>query len=110
MRSTTSPASTARKEAVAMRRIALYIVLACALLLVLSTGCRKAALISATEVVAIPSAKVPLEPFDPSWENAPEHPAKLILQDLVEPRLMNASTPEVRVRAIADGTDIAFRL
>jgi hypothetical protein len=92
-----------------MQRIGLYIALACSLFLLLA-GCRKATLISATEVVAIPSSKVPLEPFDSKWEDAPEHPAKLILQDLVEPRQMNATTPEVRVKAIADGTNIAFRL
>ena len=36
--------------------------------------------------------------------------SEVLLQDLVEPRLMAASTPEVRVRAITDGSQIAFRL
>jgi hypothetical protein len=78
--------------------------------LMLTTGCRKTGPVSATEVVAIPSASIPLDPRDPAWEEAPEHPAKLLLQDLVEPRLMNASTPEVRVKAVSNGVDIAFRL
>jgi hypothetical protein len=34
----------------------------------------------------------------------------LLLQDLVEPRLMTPSTPEVRVRAFTNGSEIAFRL
>jgi hypothetical protein len=34
----------------------------------------------------------------------------MILQDLVEPRLMEPSTPEIQVKAITDGTEIAFRL
>jgi hypothetical protein len=36
--------------------------------------------------------------------------AALLLQDLVEPRLMTASTPDVRVRALTNGVEIAFRL
>jgi hypothetical protein len=63
-----------------------------------------------TEVVAVPAQKPPLSPTDAAWNNAPEHPAKLLLQDLVEPRLMKASTPEVRVRALQNGSEIAFRL
>ena len=74
------------------------------------TGCGKPALISATEVVAIPAATIPLEPDAAAWEEAPAHPAKLLLQDLVEPRLMNGSTPEVRVKSISNGAEIAFRL
>jgi hypothetical protein len=35
---------------------------------------------------------------------------KMIPQDLVEPRLMNPSTAEVKVRALTNGTEIAFRL
>jgi DMSO reductase family type II enzyme heme b subunit len=62
------------------------------------------------EVVAVSAASVPLDPHDPAWEQAPEHLAKLILQDLVEPRLMKASTPEVRVKAVTNGAEIAFRL
>jgi DMSO reductase family type II enzyme heme b subunit len=62
------------------------------------------------EVVALQVSKLPSEPSDPAWRGAPEHVARLILQDLVEPRLMKTSTPEVRVRALANGSEIAFRL
>jgi DMSO reductase family type II enzyme heme b subunit len=61
------------------------------------------------EVVAV-NAHVPSDPADDAWTNAPEHLAKLVLQDLVEPRLMAPSTPEVRVRAVTNGSEIAFRL
>jgi hypothetical protein len=47
---------------------------------------------------------------DKVWEQAPLHTAKLILQDLVDPRLMQASTPFVNVQAITDGRQIAFRV
>jgi hypothetical protein len=36
--------------------------------------------------------------------------AKLILQDLVEPRLLKPSTASVRVRSISNGSKLAFRL
>jgi DMSO reductase family type II enzyme heme b subunit len=73
------------------------------------SGCRKA-VATTTEVVAVPSQALPAAPNDAAWDSAPEHPAKLLLQDLVEPRLMKASTAEVRVRAITNGTEVAFRL
>lgn len=63
-----------------------------------------------TEVVAVAAPKPPTTPADAAWNNAPEHPAKLLLQDLVEPRLMKASTAEVRVRSLHNGSEIAFRL
>jgi hypothetical protein len=62
------------------------------------------------EVVAVGAAKLPANPADPAWETAPEHLAKMVPQDLVEPRLMTPSTPEVKVRALTDGSQIAFRL
>jgi DMSO reductase family type II enzyme heme b subunit len=61
-------------------------------------------------VVALATAALPADPGDAAWSTAPEHVAKLLLQDLVEPRLQKASTPEVRVRAFASGSEIAFRL
>ena len=73
------------------------------------TGCRNA-VATTTEVVAIQAKAIPAAPTDAAWEDAPEHPAKLLLQDLVEPRLMKASTGEVRVRAITNGSEVAFRL
>lgn len=80
-----------------------------AILLVLLPGCRKAPP-PVNEVVAIPSEQVPLDPRDRVWNRAPEHVARLLLQDLVEPRLMEPSTAHVRVRAVTNGVDIAFHL
>jgi hypothetical protein len=48
--------------------------------------------------------------MDAAWQDAPEYVAKLILQDLVEPRLMAPSTSTVRVRSITDGARLALRL
>lgn len=61
------------------------------------------------DVVAVP-AKLTLDPKAAVWRDAPEHSAKLLLQDLVEPRLMKPSTAEVMVQAITNGAEIAFRL
>lgn len=85
------------------------ILISALLVLLFSAGCKKTAA-PATEVIAIPSAQLPTGPADTAWDNAPEYVAKLIPQDLVEPRLAQASTPEVRVQAITNGTEIAFRL
>jgi len=63
-----------------------------------------------TEVVAVTSAKLPALPTDSAWDNAPEHVAKMVPQDLVDPRLMTPSTPEVKVRSVTNGSEIAFRL
>jgi DMSO reductase family type II enzyme heme b subunit len=75
-----------------------------------STACQKQPAPPLTEVVALKAAAIPEKPDDAAWNSAPEYLAKLILQDLVEPRLMTPSTTEVRVRAIRTEKDIAFRL
>jgi len=62
------------------------------------------------EVVALKTGKLPASPDDSAWDRAPEHVARLLLQDLVEPRQMKATTQEVRVRALSDGAQVAFRL
>lgn len=72
-------------------------------------GCRKPPQ-RTNEVVAVSVSRVPLDPQDAAWERAPEYLAKLLPQDLVEPRLLKPSTPEVRVRALTNGSEIAFRL
>jgi hypothetical protein len=83
--------------------------LALAFAVVLGASCQRQAVVT-PEVVALRTANVPENPDDPVWQSAPEHVAALLLQDLVEPRLMNVSTPEVRVRALTNGSQIAFRL
>jgi DMSO reductase family type II enzyme heme b subunit len=76
----------------------------------IATACQKQAAPPLTEVAALKAAAVPQKPDDTVWNSAPEFIAKLILQDLVEPRLMAPSTTEVRVRALRTDRDIAFRL
>ncbi len=80
------------------------------LLVALFTAACSRAPKTASEVVAVASTKLPAQPDDRAWEEAPEYTAKLVVQDLVEPRLMKPSTPEVRVRSLTNGTEIAFRL
>lgn len=75
----------------------------------LLSACQRGPEITA-DVVAVTAPAAPDSPDDPAWDRAPEHVEKLLLQDLVEPRLMTASTPDVRVRAIAGPTEVAFRL
>jgi hypothetical protein len=62
------------------------------------------------EVVVASRPALPSDPGDAAWQSAPVHVSPLMLQDMVEPRLLKPSTAEVRVRAITDGTRIAFRL
>ncbi|HEU4343188.1 MAG TPA: ethylbenzene dehydrogenase-related protein [Candidatus Binatia bacterium] len=66
--------------------------------------------ISEAEVKAIFDKTLPSTVDDAMWERAPVHTAKLIPQDMVEPRLMRASTPFVNVQSITDGRQMAFRL
>ncbi|MBM3808518.1 MAG: hypothetical protein FJW22_10025 [Acidimicrobiia bacterium] len=72
-------------------------------------GCTRAPA-PVADVVAVVSASLPSDPADAAWNAAPEHVAKLLLQDLVEPRLQAVSTPDVRVRAFTAGQEIALRL
>jgi hypothetical protein len=65
---------------------------------------------SANEVRVPAAAALPADPGDAAWRRAPVHAAGLILQDLVEPRLLAPSTQQVEVRALSDGKRIAFRL
>lgn len=89
-----------------MRRVLIGIL---ALPILAGPACRRAPEMT-PEVVAVMAASAPTDPGDPAWASAPEHLEPLLLQDLVEPRLMTPSTPEVRVRAIAAPNEIAFRL
>lgn len=77
----------------------------------LTAGCRKAEPpLPPNHVVVAVAESLPEGPSDAAWDAAPEYVAKLILQDLVDPRLMEPSTAELRVRALSDGSRIAFRL
>jgi hypothetical protein len=83
---------------------------ACAAVTLAAAGACRRPPTPTLEVVAIRTPALPADPLDRAWEAAPEHVARLLLQDLVEPRLMTPSTPEVRVRALANGGEIALRL
>jgi len=72
-------------------------------------GCRSAPA-PVADVVALRASALPVTPADVAWNAAPEHVAKLLLQDLVEPRLQKISTPEVRIRALATASEMAFRI
>ncbi len=89
-----------------MRSLKLLLVIAFVILL----GACSRSVQRTTEVVSIPSATLPLSPGDNAWSTAPEYAAKLLMQDLVEPRLMKASMSEVLVRSLTNGSEIAFRL
>jgi DMSO reductase family type II enzyme heme b subunit len=85
------------------------ILLPALIVLLFAAGCTKAT-VPATEVIAVSAVQLPAGPADAAWDSAPEYIAKLIPQDLVEPRLSQASTPEVRVQAMTNGREVAFRL
>jgi DMSO reductase family type II enzyme heme b subunit len=72
--------------------------------------CGRAAPPASPDVVAVRRAELPADPADAVWRDVPMHVAPMLLQDLVEPRLLAPSTPQVRVQAIHDGTRIALRL
>lgn len=62
------------------------------------------------EVVAFSADEIPAEPLASGWANVPVFTAVLRPQDLVDPRLMTASTDRLRVQALTNGVEIAFRL
>jgi hypothetical protein len=80
------------------------------ILLAMLAGCAPAPPAPTTEVVAVRRAALPSDPADAAWRDAPVFIAPLVLQDMVEPRLLEPSTDKVQVRAITDGARIAFRL
>jgi hypothetical protein len=77
--------------------------------LLLNVSCRRAVVLT-PDLQVVKAGKIALDADDSAWRDAPVHGSKLILQDLVEPRLMESSTQEVRVQAITDGSEIAFRI
>ena len=89
-------------------RFFILLTLACAAIWI--GGCGAPPPPPATEVVALRADRLPDDPADPQWSRAPVFRADLLLQDLVEPRLLEPSTPNVRVRALTDGRQVAFLL
>ena len=81
-----------------------------AALLAAAAACTKKQILSPGEVKAVRRAALAAAPVDAAWTALPVHVAPLVPQDIVEPRLLKATTPEVRVRAMHDGTSVAFLL
>lgn len=92
-----------------MMRRAGYIV-AVLVVALIASACGKAPSRPATEVVVVQRDLLPSDPRDDAWRTAPSYAAQLLLQDMVEPRLLEESTKEVRVRSIASGGKVSFRL
>ncbi|MCM2316122.1 MAG: ethylbenzene dehydrogenase-related protein [Thermoanaerobaculia bacterium] len=82
----------------------------CAIFIALfAVSCKKAPK-ATPDVVVVERSAVTLDPNDRAWKGLPEHIAPLLLQDMVDPRLMTPSTSVVHVQAMTDGKDVAFRL
>lgn len=79
------------------------------LLALFAVACSKAEK-TTPDVVVVDRPAVTIDPFDRAWNDIPKHVAPLLLQDMVDPRLMEPSTSVVHVQAMTDGKDIAFRL
>jgi DMSO reductase family type II enzyme heme b subunit len=73
-------------------------------------ACGQKAPAPTAEVVVVSRPAIPDDPADAAWQSVPVHASPLLLQDMVDPRLLKASTAEVRVRAVTDGTRIVFRV
>jgi hypothetical protein len=90
-----------------MKRPALLAVALAALV-----ACGRTQVVNTTDVrAARRSGALPAsDPQSPLWDAAPEHPARLMVQDVTEPRLVKPGVDLVNVRALHDGTSIVFRL
>lgn len=83
---------------------------AIAILTLAAFGCGADQPVSPSEVRITWQATLPEAPDDTAWRQTPVHVASLLLQDMVEPRLMQVSTREARVQAVTDGAHVAIRL
>lgn len=79
------------------------------LALLCATSCNKVQ-VPTPEVNVVQVKEISLDPNAAVWDAVSLHASKMILQDLVEPRLLEPSTSEVMVKAITNGSEIAFRL
>lgn len=73
-------------------------------------SCKEKPQPTTTEIVVSRLESLPAQPDDPVWKSVPEYVGKLLLQDIVEPRQLKATTTELRVRAVENGKLVAFRL
>ena len=78
---------------------------------IVAGGCRRQAVAPPPQEIQVLMVKeLPTDPTDSIWGQTQELHIPLLLQDLVEPRLLQPSTPYVVVRALYDGHRLAFRL
>lgn len=80
--------------------------LACAAL----AGCRKPVAAPPAGLVVVRLDELPTDPSAPAWQGVPEFAAPMLLQDMVEPRLTEPTTTNLRVQAATDGSRLALRL
>lgn len=81
------------------------------LLLVLMAGCR-GPIIDTQQVPAkyITGALPTEDPASGMWDDAPEHPAKMMVQDVTEPKLIEPGVSLLKVRALHNKDWVVFRL
>ncbi|OFW05214.1 MAG: hypothetical protein A3I61_10680 [Acidobacteria bacterium RIFCSPLOWO2_02_FULL_68_18] len=79
---------------------------------VITGACRRGPAIDTIQIAAVAaSGALPTDdPLSALWDRAPEHPAALLVQDIVEPKLLQPGVTRVDVRALHNGEWIAFRL
>jgi DMSO reductase family type II enzyme heme b subunit len=83
---------------------------AAAILAVILPACGAPPPPPATEVQAVWLTTLPSGGEDTAWKEIPLYVAEMLPQDLVDPRLLEASTPRVNVQAAHDGSRMALRL
>jgi DMSO reductase family type II enzyme heme b subunit len=85
----------------------LMILILCTMALAVSCGRTQ---LPTPEVNVAQVDEITLDPNASAWDPISLHVSKLILQDLVEPRLMEVSTQEVQVKAMTNGAELALRI
>src|ERR1041385_2744838 len=93
-----------------IRNVSLFLTVVIISSLLLTACGEKSPPVSESEVRAVFEKTIPSNLDDKAWAQIPVHHAKLRLQDMVEPRLMQASTGIVDVQSVTDGQKIIFRL
>ena len=91
-------------------RSRISILLSLILIMIFAACGQKGPPLSESEVKVVVEKTLPSTAEDKIWERVPLHSAKLLLQDMVEPRQLKASTPFVQVQAMTDGQKLVFRL
>jgi hypothetical protein len=95
-----------------MRCVHGYLLMASTLLGLTLIGCSQGVVVDTQQVLAprVSTALPREDPGSPLWSKASEHPARLMLQDITEPKLTEPGVELVHVRALHDGSWLVFRL